>query len=313
MKILHLSSTQLSGSPGRISAILSKYGGVESKHYVWRTRVGFREFPVDLCPMNTSLEEIRYLIYEWADIIHYHNRWKRQEVFQELGTPPPNMRSVIQMHSPRESENFREEVASGIPIAVVAQYQVRQWSELKYIVPNVVDIRDPLYISDRPPYMSTLSPIVSYAPSNTNARGWDDKSYGVVAPILKRLKLSGAIRYQLLQQMPFERVMPAKKLADIGIDEISCSYHLSSLEYMSLGVPCFAHIDPPIEKVVKDLTGAENLPWINATESSFSGLLTKILREKNWVELGKSSRKWMEDYWNPLFLCSKYLDMYRCL
>jgi len=314
MNILHLSDTQLSGSCQRISALLTKYGGVESKHYVWRTRVGFREFPVDLCPMNTSLEEMRYLIYEWADVINYHNRWKRQEIFQALGTPPPDTPSVIQMHSPRESENFKEELASGIPIAVVAQYQVRQWDELRYIVPNVVDIRDPLYISDRPPYMTTLSPVVSYAPSNTNSRGWDDKSYGSVNPVLKRMRLKGEIYYDLIQQKPFLDTMALKHRADIGIDEIvSGSYHLSALEYLALGVPCFCNVDDKTEKVLKDLTGCTTMPFLKANKYSFERELRRIIKGQLWCVLGLDARDWMAKYWNPEVLCEHYLKMYHSL
>jgi len=311
MRVLHLSDTQLSGSPYRISSLLSKYGGVESKHFVWQEKIFYREFPVDLSKKNTTLDEIRYLIYEWADVIVYHNRWRRQEVFKALGTAPPNKPSVIQIHSPREGENFREEVKSGLPIACFAQYHPRQWPECKFILPNVVDIYDSSYI--RETFPSNPIPIVSYAPSNTNRIDWNNKSYGVVAPILKKLKLKGAIKFQLLQQLPFEKIMPEKKLSDIGIDEISCSYHLSSLEYLSLGIPCFAYIDSSIEKVVKDITGAEELPWIRATEGTFERLLGKMLKEKNWAGRGKRSREWMERYWNPLFLCDQYLNVYRSL
>lgn len=314
MRVLHLSDTQLSGSPQRISALLAKYAGVESKHYVWKTKFGFREFPVDLCPLNTSLEQIRHLIYEWADIIHYHNRWKRQEIFQALGTPPPDAPSVIQMHSPRESENFKGELASGIPIAVVAQYQVRQWPELKYIVPNVVDIRDPLYMDDRPPYMSTLLPVVSYAPSNTNSRGWDDKGYGVVAPIVKRMRLKGEIYYDLIQQKPFLDAMALKHRADIGIDDIvTGSYHLSALEYLALKVPCFCNVDDKTEKVLKDLTGCTTMPFIKANKDGFERELRRIIKGQLWGYLGLDARDWMVRYWNPEALSEHYLRMYKSL
>lgn len=312
MKVLHLSDTQLSGSPQRISALLSKYGGIESRHYVWKSRIGFREFPVDMCLENTRSVEIRRLIYEWADIIHYHNRWKRQEIFSVLGEEPPKKPSVIQIHSPRDSEDFSGEIKSGIPIACPAQYHSRQWPMFRYLVPNVVDIYDPQYMRDKMPIHER--PCISYAPSNTNARGWDDKSYGVVAPVLKRMRLRHEVIYDLIDKKPFSEVMAMKKRANIGIDEISTgSYHLSSLEYLSLGVPCFANIDALTEKAVKDVTGCSLLPWIIADKDCFETTLKKVVNWKTWLGTGAISREWMEKYWNPGLLCKRYIDMYEDL
>lgn len=318
MRILHLSSTPLSGSPIRISALLSKYGGVESRHIVWRDKLGYRDFGYDIAGSKAMLETLRYMIYEWADVLHFHNRWKRQEVFKALGSPPPSKPSVIQIHSPKDSEDFSEEVRSGIPIAVIAQYHVRQWPEHRYLLPNVVDIyhKDylPAYEGRKLNFAITGRPVVSYAPSNTTLTGWNDKSYGSVAPVLKRMRLSGQITYQLLQQMPFDLVMEAKKMADLGIDEISTgSYHLSSLEYLSLGAACFANIDELTEKAIKDVTGAVALPWVKADKDSFERVLRTILKEKIWTTLGEDSRLWMEKYWDPHKLCEHYTNMYKDL
>lgn len=318
LKVLHLSDTPLSGAPLRLSKLLAKYGEIESRHMVWKEKLGYREYGADISGQTADRELLHYLIYEWADILHFHNRYARQEVFKALGTPPPAKPSVIQMHSPRDSEDFSEEVRSAIPIAVIAQYHVRQWPEAKFLVPNAVDIyhRDylPTTASKAIRFGKTKAPVVSYAPSNTNMPGWNDKSYGIVAPVLKRMRLAGIIDYQLICKAPFDDVMIKKKQADIGIDEVSTgSYHLSSLEYLSLGVGCFANIDPLTEKAIKDVTGAAAIPWIRANKDSFERVLRNILKERSWPEIGDASRSWMEEYWNPRILCSHYLKMYQSL
>lgn len=314
MRILHLSDTPLSGSPIRISNLLAKHGGVESRHICWKEKIGYRVYDNDLVGHLSTLETMRYLIYEWADVLHLHNRWKRQEVFKALGTPPPAKPAVIQIHSPRDSEDFSEEVASGIPIACVAQYHPRQWPECKFIVPNVVDITDDDYKPGLGDGAVSGRAVVSYAPSNTNGRGWDDKSYGVVAPVLKRMRLSHEINYQLIQQTPFCDVMRLKKQAAIGVDEISTgSYHLSALEYLAIGVPCFAGVDEQTENVVKDLTGCLGTPFIRANKESFERKLRAILKDKSWAAMGIRSREWMDNYWNPKLLVEHYLKMYRSL
>jgi hypothetical protein len=128
------------------------------------------------------------------------------------------------------------------------------------------------------------------------------------------MRIAGVIDYQLICKAPFDDVMIKKKQADIGIDEVSTgSYHLSSLEYLSLGVGCFANIDPLTEKAIKDVTGAERIPWIRANKDSFERTLRNILKDQSWPEIGAASRTWMEEYWNPQMLCSHYLKMYNSL
>lgn len=311
-KVLHLSDTSLSGSPVRISKLISKYSHTwDSTHVVWEARTGYREFETDIVGKSCDPDRLRNIIEE-ADFIHYHNRWRRQEIFKKLGMVPPKKPSVIQIHSPRyeKDERFDDEARSGVPIAVVAQYQVREWeSDLTYVVPNVVDIWAPEYQRVQPAKRAV--PVVSYAPSNCNIRGWNDKGYDVTAPILKRLNLDHIINYQLIVKQPHGLAMAKKKLADIGIDEIvTGSYHLSSLEYLSLGIPCYANIDEKTESVVKTLTGCTELPWIKAGPQTFKTSLINLVKSGEWAEMGANSRLWMENYWNPERLVNEYTSMY---
>ena len=321
MRILHLSDTPLSGSPIRISQLLAKYGGVESRHICWEEKIDYRIYEADLIGHITPTAVLEYYIYDWADIIHYHNRWRRQEVFRAIGRPPPKKPCVIQLHSPRDSEDFRDEVNSGIPLACLAQYHPRQWPEMTFLVPNVVDINDPAYLPARKyamgrplPISPSVLPIISFAPSNTNRRDWNDKGYSVVNPVLKRMRFSGEICYDLINRLPFELVMPRKRIADIGIDDvITGSYHLSALEYMSLGVPCINHVDALTEAIVKNLTGADHLPLVEVNKETFERVLRTMLKDQTWLEIGEKSRKWMETYWSPEILCKHYLTMYEAL
>jgi len=311
MRILHLSDTPLSGAPLRLSNMLKKHNkDVMSAHVTWTDKVGYRDFGYDLLGCRESKESLDYLIYEWADIIHYHNRWKRQEIFKFLGKWPPKKPSVIQIHSPRFSEGFLEEINSGVPLAVIAQYHVRQWPELSYIVPNVVDITELAPIK-KP---ASIVPKISFAPSNTTCGGWDNKGYHEVMQILKPMKHTAGITLDLINQRPFSEAIERKAYADLGIDEIvTGSYHLSGLEYLALGVGCFSGIDAQTEKVLKDLTGCAEQPFIRADKNSFKRILNRILMDGSWHGLGESAREWMEKYWSPQLLSEHYLNMYRRL
>jgi hypothetical protein len=311
--VLHLSDTTLSGSPIRIMKLTNKYSkNYKARHCVWNPVIFKRVFELDVVGKESNEHELRALL-DWADIIHYHNRWKRQEIFKFLSILPPNKPSVIQIHSPKDWENFSEEIESGLPIAVIAQFHVRQWNNLSYIVPNCVDIFESTYMPmENKPIRNT--PIVSYAPSSTNGHGWNSKGYEVISRDLKRMKLANRIIYQLIIEKPHNIAMELKRGADIGIDEIvTGSYHMSSLEYMAMGIPCFSYLDSLTAKVVKDLTGAEELPFINAGRDKFLPVLQSIITDKSYIELGKSTRLFMEKYWNPQALLSHYEEMYKDL
>jgi hypothetical protein len=311
MNVLHLSDTSLSGSPVRISKLLNRYSEkTVSRQIVWQEKVGYRSFEMDMFGPILPMEELRFWIYEWPDVIHYHNRYARQMVFQKLRDTPPKIPSVIQIHSPRrEDEYFEDEARSGIPLAIVAQYHPREWPELSFVVPNVVDIFDPTYIGRQDPEAS--KPMVSFAPSNSNMKLWNNKGYAETHPVLQDLKRHGLIHYNLVTQQPHNITMAMKRDAHIGIDEIvTGSYHMSSLEYLALGAVCFAKLDEQCERVLKDLTGSANLPWTHAEPKSLKRIITEIVRSKSWREKGSEARAWMETFWSPEVLVKHYEDMY---
>ncbi len=311
MKVLHLSDTTLSGSPYRASKLITKYSGdIEARHLVYQPKIFSRVFQTDLVGESMSKDEIVHWL-EWADVIHYHNRWKRQQIFK--GLQMPKKPSVIQIHSPRSSEDFSEELRSGIPLAIIAQYHTREWPEKSFVVPNCVDIFDPAYVPERRSING--APIVSYSPSNANMKGWDDKSYDIVSPILKRMKLEGRIQYQFIFKKPHVETMALKRTAHIGVEEVSTgSYHMSGLEYLSLGVACICHIDALTEATVKDLTGAYELPFVEATKTTFKSALVKLIEDRGYqASAGINSREWMERYWNPKKLVEHYRSMYERL
>lgn len=310
MKVLHLSDTTLSGSPIRIVDLLNKHAdGVQARHIVWHPTFGYRTFKTDLVSSQMSRDEVASWL-EWADVLHFHNRHARQELFQRHRLEVPKKPAVIQMHSPKKSEDFTPEIQSGLPLAIIAQYHVRQWPELRFVVPNVVDISSEPYVSRVEPALRAR-PVVSYAPSNVNAKGWDDKGYGVVSPLLKKLKFAHRLDYQLIVSQPHHEVLRLKALADVGIDEVvTGSYHLSSLEYMAFGIPCIAYLDELTEKVVKDLTGADTLPWLQTTRTTFKQRIHELILRRNWQEFGRETRRWMETHWSPEKLAGHYLRMY---
>jgi hypothetical protein len=268
-------------------------------------------FQYDIDSSKLTKEEILKW-FDWADVIHYHNRYSTQKIFKNHDLKPPKKPSLIQIHSPRESEDFSDVLQSGVPIATIAQYHERQWPEKRFIVPNVVDIHDPLHMPIEKP--NRVLPFISYSPSNAVCKGWDDKSYSTVSPVLRRMSVNREIIYHKIFNMPHTECLKVKQNANIGIDEVTTgSYHMSSLEFLSMGVACMGRLDAQCEKTVKDLTGADWLPWVMSSTTNFKSDLIKLIRTRGYIEAGKKSREWMEKYWNPEAICSFFTELYESL
>lgn len=317
MKVLHVSDTPLSGAPQRLSKALNRYTDIESKHIAWKNKTATKEFPVEFVGAILTMDELKAM-WGWADIIHWHNRIGKTAFLQCTKFDPKLKKGVLQIHSPRESEDFSDALSYKLPLLIIGQYHPRQWPELTHIVPNIVDIWDenhkahPQDVEDR--YTSYL-PSVSYAPSSTNGRGWDDKGYSVTSPILKRLSLERKIHYNLIHGRPHNVAMRMKAKSLIGIDEIiTGSYHMSSLEYLSLGIACIANIDPKTEAVIKSLTSAEEIPWVKTNKTDFAGCINHLIKDRDLARsIGIKSRTWMEQFWDPKIMTARYKHIYEQL
>jgi len=286
---------------------------VGSRHLVWATTSGFRTFENDLVAETMPDEELAYWLYDWADVIHYHDVWKKSKVLRHLASAPPKKPSVIQIHNPRSwLEDLSPAFVTKVPIALTAHIDIEDWPEADYVVPGALDITDAAYL----PLQQRLKsqPTISHAPSNWAARGWEGESFTVVNPILTALRDAGEIHYQIIVKRPHKEVLALKRHSDIGVDEIlGARCGLSSLEYLALGVPCFADIGERVRAGIKELTGATDLPWLDGSAGNLKRNVGDLVRAKMWQVYGERSRLWMETYWNPQALVAHYLEMYKSL
>ncbi|MCJ7521760.1 MAG: hypothetical protein MUP21_06055 [Dehalococcoidia bacterium] len=258
-------------------------------------------------------DELRYWIGEWADAIHYHDSWLKSKILRRLQVKVPNKPSLIQIHTRRAwLEDFGPALGAKVPLALTAEVDRGDWPEADYVVPSAIDITEPCYCP--PNRQRQPHPTVSHAPSNWAARGWEGDSFKAVNPILTELRDGGDIYYQLIVKRPHREVLALKRHSDIGVDEIlTGTYGFSSLEYLSLGVPCFADIGPSTNDAIKELTGATELPWLAGGAGVLRKNLGELVRSKMWQVYGERSRLWMETYWKPETLVNHYLEMYRSL
>lgn len=322
MNILHLSNTPLSNSPANLVQSLNHCGHqatllLHRKSNVNKVYVGGTLWD------ELSLDRLTEL-FRNAEVLHFHNYAWEQRIFKEypqLLTVAKTKPSLIQYHSPRDSiENFETSIADKtLKHAVIGQYHVRQYPECEFVVPNVVPLFDPKYQPLNAKWESMTTPTVSYAPSNTSLKGWDDKGYDIVMPVLQQLERSGQIVKDSMVGVPYEECMMRKRWAHIGIDEIvTGSYHLSGLEYLAMGCVTIGYLDEltlsALSKIVPE-EGMRQLPWILVNKEDMRPLRSWISPQarSELHERANYSRRWMETYWSVEANVKRFEGIYQSL
>ena len=320
MRVLHLSNTPLSNAPANTVAALNAIGH-QAELFLDRQQNTNKVFVGGQLWYQTPPGALEQAFVS-ADVIHFHNFAFEQKIFKsEIG---PRLESIakskpclIQYHSPRHStESF--EVTTKDPFfdgrrAVLAQYHVRFYPEATHVLPNILPINDKQYTPILAKW-DTDSCLVSFAPSNTNLRGWDDKGYDFIAPVLTKLEQSGIITKDIIVNTPYQECLNRKRWAHIGIEElITGSYHLSFLEYMSAGCVTLHNMDELTLNAMQMIVGEqgiEELPAIQANITNVSEIVTKLARYSGLADTGNQSRAWMEKFWNPDVLAAKLVKIY---
>jgi hypothetical protein len=259
--------------------------------------------------------------FKSADVIHFHNyAWdlKIFETYPNLLEVAKSKPCLIQYHSPRRSiENFEHSIEDkSLKHAVIAQYHVREYPECEFVVPNVIPIDLPLYQGAGNKWLESVT-CVSYTPSSTNGVGWDDKGWAFTEPVLTKLDDEGYIIKDVCTNVPYEACMKRKRWAHIGIDEIMTgSYHLSTLEYFSLGCACIVRIDEKTLNAIFQISpeGAAAWPGIQASPDTLEAQIKLWVSNRDALKArAEKSREWMEKYWSPANHALHFEGVYKCL
>jgi hypothetical protein len=322
MNILHLSNTPLSNAPENL-AVIQRAAGHKSLALL-NQKNNTNGIPVGgTCWFELDPDVLRQT-FEKADVIHLHNFAWTQEVF--LRNPDLLVRAkmkpcLIQYHSPRHTDhNFEDTIKDPFfkgRKAVLAQYQARYYPEAEHVVPNVI----PLFQSDYMPMPNrTALPtmLVSYSPSNTNLRGWDDKGYPLIEGALRNLAYGGRVRTETIANTPYKEALLKKRWAEVGIEEVvTGSYHLSFLEYMSVGAATICNLDDATRAAMAMVVGhdaVQELPAIRVTPHTFIDELHKLVANRaHAMDVGHACRAWMERHWNPRDMVGFFTGIYNSL
>lgn len=323
MNVLHLADTPLSGAPYRLMQV-QRIGGMDARlishrNYYSSSSPVFYEADILLqddqgakrnVQPSFDRSEIRALFRD-ADVFHFHNYYLDQRIFKlfpELKEYLKGKKIVFQVHSPRNSIRGVEDAIRDKTIhehLVVAQYQTRQFPQF-CVVPNAVPIHDHYHT----PILNTNpDPVICYSPSNTNLRDWNNKGHGVVINAVKRLRIPH--KFLEITHTPHRECLRLKQKADIAIDEVvTGSYHMCTLEALSMGQIAIANVDELCENAVKEVTGGVMFPHYKGTD--LTAILDSLLTcgEDNLRYEKERSRLFMEEYWNEQRLTQIFREIY---
>lgn len=321
MIVTHLAITPLAGSPLRIVHALRTHANVDARLIVLNPAAyGNRTFDTDLVwdPKDPALHDR----LARSDILHFHhwldfNKNPFGIDFQQY------LRSgavaIRQFHThpltiAQGSRSLAERiVCDSTPQLVIAQFHERFYPRAR-VVPNIVPIDDPLYVPiprDREDVTVFFAP--SCATSAWTSR-WDTKAAPETTVILRQLQRRlPRMRVNIIQDTPHRECLRLRQQANISIDELATgSYHLSSLESLSQGIPTLAFLDQRMLATLATITGSMDIPWINVTlEMAKTALRQLVSDDQLRAAAGAKSRKWVELNWNDRVVVNHYTNAYR--
>ena len=318
IKVVSFSITSLAGAPIRVAKAINLLEEIEVRHVdLYKNNM----FEQDIIFQEHKEEAIQLCMD--ADIIHTYNyinldskdfypinfkelKRKGKKIIQHFQSTPMLVASKL-----KTSTNYI--VNYPLPQLVIAQYPERFFPNAK-VVPNMVPQDNPLYKPSKTNQDIDIIFTPSWERSAWEAR-WDTKGLPETKIILNKLNKRYKYSTKIYRQLPLEQIMSLKNRSKLILDEmVTGSYHLSALEGLSLGKPVLTYLDKRTEKVLKYISGSNDIPFINTKLEELELVAKSLLDNEDTINIiGKDSRKWIETYWKDKKLALHFKNIYEDL
>lgn len=318
IRVVHLAITPVAGSPWNTVSALNAHSDVEARLVVLNpTAYGSRTFPNDLVWGSNRDESLSVIAA--ADVVHLHQWFEPAAWFgPEVGAICAQKPCIRQFHSqlthfvgddPAALERL---LADPIPHLVIAQFHERYYPRAR-IVPNLVPLGDPLLSSSSS--QRDKLPCISWSPTVHESAWesrWATKGYPETLHMLEGLSKERRCTIDVIENVPREECLKRKGSADLVVDElVTGSYHLSGLEGLAQGKPVLGWLDERSQIVLRELTGAGALPWVNVHLEDAEKVIRVLLADRNLREaIGTESRAWMKRWYDDRVLVKHYVQAY---
>ena len=268
------------------------------------------------CMVDDDYSEIEHLLTR-SNIIHFHNL-----IDENVAVGPLCVRDYVHgkaflhhhhghhdlfinaaMYSERYRRFHRKVVVSTPDLLKVLPDATWQ--------PNLVPIYDVHFL----PRMDHLGSNSCVKLVQAPTRKWQKQtaSFRKVTEALKRE--FSFIETHILVDLPQNDCLRFKRNCHISFDHMNGWFGIASLESLSHGLPTLAGLDDWNIECIRKFTGTTENPWIlTRSEEELEEKLRLLIQDPAVrINVGKSSRSFMENYWTEQHALGVLLETYRSL
>lgn len=300
MRIVMMAINDPAGAAIAQANALNRYTGHECRLITKELRYNFM-FQKDLHEewlLPDDRHEVAALL-ESADVFHFHMTADEDLTFSGL-CPRDFLRGKIVVHHHHGHHDFRSN-----PLRFQQKYKERKRRKLLVSTPdllhllpgarwqpNIVPLFDPLYL---PMPGKPESPVkVAHSPTRKDLKNTDE-----FLAVMRRIRGEGGdVVLELIENTAHVECLRAKRRCHILFDHLQGYFGVSSLEALSQGLCVVAGLDDWNQTVIRDFTGADELPWVVSSLASLGRDLRSLLLDRDLrEEQGRRSREFMLRYW----------------
>ena len=175
--------------------------------------------------------------------------------------------------------------------------------------PNLVPEQEPLF---RPTERHWTAPLrLAHSPTRKDLKNTDE-----LVSVVEELGREGVgIRLDLIDNVPNRECLERKQAAHALFDHMQGYYGVSSLEGLSQGLAVIAGLDEWNRAHVAEFAGTTDLPWVVARGRDELALRLRELAGdmERCREIGRASRRFMEDRWSEAKVAGRLADFWDAL
>jgi GT2 family glycosyltransferase len=301
IKVVHLSSNPISGSPFELDKLLNTYSTKIQSRLIqgaasYRNDIDIpqRTFPFDLL-WNENKEQCIQLIRE-ADILHIHNSLFPANLEEYI---KPNQKIVLHLYSVYR-EKLQESINKILKLNPIITIADQTWQ--KEVYADLSKIYLPLVKTDFQENSKKDIPIILYAPTNRlPISHMYSKGYYEILEILYRLKQKYNFQLKIIEGLDYVDNLKEKYNADIIIDDVinKNAFHGTSLEAARFGAIALTNYS------------GEDYPFKKTDLSTLEFILSNYLNYPDSLNNDKLGLKdWQQKNYNVEILTKKYEDFY---
>ncbi len=313
MRIVMMAINDPAGAAIAQANALNRHTGHECRLITKELRYNFM-FEKDLHEgwlLPEDVDEVAALL-ERADVFHFHMTADEDVPFCGL-LPRDFMHGKIIVHHHHGHHDFR-----GNPVRFQEKYNERKRDRLLVSTPdllrllpgarwqpNIVPLNAPLY---RPMPGKRSEPVrVAHSPTRKDLKNTD-----LFLEVMARLRLKNdSVGLELIENTAHLECLRKKRRCHILFDHLQGYFGVSSLEALSQGLCVVAGLDVWNREVIREFTGADDLPWVISSPGELENDLRTLVRDTELrARIGERSRAFMEGYWSEQGMIKHLSDFY---